>query len=160
MSNTEDYSSFIVALNGEKIKGLGNFGYHISYMHQTNGVGDPSDKTSFVIAGFTQVALGKVITFAPIVEFVHQENSGGVRNQDRVFLTVAGQFEWHRYNLAAAWNKRQTSKSVDDRDYQFQLSAGYSFDSGLSVDLGWKIADEGNVETQTIGILAAYLFKF
>jgi hypothetical protein len=29
VSNTEDFSLFIVVLNGEKIKGLGNFGYHI-----------------------------------------------------------------------------------------------------------------------------------
>ena len=160
VSNTEDFSSFIVALNGEKIKGLGNFGYHISYMHQAQGAGDLSDETSFAIAGFTQVALGKEITFAPVVEFVRQENPSGVQNQDRVFLTVAGQFEWRRYNLAAAWTKRQTYKSVDDRDNQFQLSAGYRFDLGPSVDVGWKIADEGNVETQTIGIFAAYLFKF
>jgi hypothetical protein len=160
VSNTEDFSSFIVALNGEKIKGLGNFGYHISYMHQANGVGDPSDETSFAIAGFTSFDFGKGVTFSPMVEFVRQENPGGVQNQDRDFLTVASQLEWRRYNLAAAWTKRHTFKMADDRDYQFQLSAGYSFDFGLSVDLGWKIAEEGNVETQTVGMLASYLFKF
>jgi len=160
VSNTGDFSSFIVALNGEKILGLGNFGYHISYMHQANGAGNPSDETSFAIAGFTRFDVGKGVTFSPIVEFVRQENPGGVQNQDRTFLTVASQFEWQGYNVAAAWTKRHTFKAADDRDFQFQLSAGYSFDFGLSVDLGWKIADEGNVETQTFGILAAYLFKF
>jgi hypothetical protein len=160
VSNTEDFSSFIVALNGEKIKGLGNFGYHISYMHQANGVGAPSDETSFAIAGFTSFDVGKGFGFSPIIEFVRQENPGGVQNQDRDFLTVAGQFEWQRYNLAAAWTPRHTFKMADDRDYQFQISAGYRFDFGLSVDVGWKIADEANVETQTVGMLASYLFKF
>ena len=49
---------------------------------------------------------------------------------------------------------------ADDRDYQFQISAGYRFDFGLSVDVGWKITDEANVEKQTVGMLASYLFKF
>lgn len=160
VSNTEDFSSFIVALNGEKIKGLGNFGYHLSYMHQANGVDDPSDETSFAIAGFTSVDIGNDVVLSPIIEFVRQENPGGVKNQDRNFLTVAGQFEWQGYYVAAAWTKRHTYKKADDRDYQFQLSAGYSFDFGLSVDVGWKIAEESNAETQTVGILAAYLLKF
>ena len=75
-------------------------------------------------------------------------------------MTVTGQFEWQRYNLAAAWTKRHTFKMADDRDYQFQLSAGYSFDFGLSVDLGWKIAEEGNVETQTVVCLRAISLNF
>ena len=75
-------------------------------------------------------------------------------------MTVAGQFEWQRYNFAAAWTKRHTFKVADDRDYQFQISAGYRFDFGLSVDVGWKITDEANVEMQTVGMLASYLFEF
>ena len=75
-------------------------------------------------------------------------------------MTFAGQFEWQRCNLAAAWTQRHTFKMADDRDYQFQISEGYRFDFGLSVDVGWKIADESNVETQTVGMLASYLFKF
>ena len=37
---------------------------------------------------------------------------------------------------------------------------GYEFDFGLSLDIGWKIANEANIETRTLGALAAYTFKF
>jgi hypothetical protein len=49
-------------------------------MHQANGVGDSSDETSFAIAGFTSFDVVKGARFSPIIEFVRQENPGGVQN--------------------------------------------------------------------------------
>ena len=49
---------------------------------------------------------------------------------------------------------------MDDHDYQFQLSGGYTFEFGLSIDAGWKIANESHQETQTLGVLAAYVVEF
>lgn len=41
-------------------------------------------------------------------------------------------------------------------DNLFQVSAGYAFDFGLGVDVGWRYAEESDVESQTLGLLLTY----
>ena len=36
----------------------------------------------------------------------------------------------------------------------------YALDFGLSVDIGWKIAEEAGIDTETLGVLAAYKSEF
>ena len=73
---------------------------------------------------------------------------------------MAGQAEWNGFNLAVAWTGRDTNNGTDDDDFQVQLSAGYKFDFGISVDIGWKIAEEAGINTETLGAIAAYTVEF
>ena len=159
VSNTESFESFIVALDGGNFAGLGKLGYHAAYMHQSKGSGDLSDEDSFAVALFTTFDLDQGVAFSPLVEYVHQENAGGA-SDERDFLTLAGQAEWNGFNLAVAWTGRDTNNGTDDDDFQFQLSAGYAFDFGFSVDIGWKIAEEAGINTETVGAIAAYTIEF
>lgn len=162
VSNTESFRSFLFALNGEKIPGLGNLGYHVAYMRQAAGRGDTADETSFAAAMFTSFDLGAGLTFDPLAEAVHQKNQGGVSGQDRAYLTLAGQLGWKGWNLAVAWTERDTNNvaALNNTDTHFQLSAGYAFDFGLTVDAGWKVSEDAGVETRTLGALAKYAIKF
>lgn len=159
VSNTESFESFILALDGGGISGLGKLGYHAAYMHQARGNGDVASEDSIAVALFTSVELGQGITVSPLVEYVHQENAAGTSDA-RDFLTVAGQAEWNGFNAAIAWTLRDTANTTGDDDYQLQLSAGYAFESGFSIDIGWKIAEEAGINTETLGAIVAYTIEF
>ena len=82
--------------------------------------------------------------------------------QERDFLTLAGRLDWHGWNLAIAYTRRETraSGSAELEDFQFQTSVGYRFASGLEVNVGWYIANEDHIETNRIGALLAYSVSF
>lgn len=162
VSNTESFKSFVVALNGKEIPMLGNFGYHLSFMRQAKGAGNTADEHSFAAAVFTSFDLGGGVTFDPLIEAVRQTDSGGAAGTDRLYLTLSGQFGWKGWNLAASWTERETDNpaAATNTDSHFQLSAGYAFDFGLSIDVGWKVSEDGGTETRTLGALAAYTIEF
>lgn len=85
---------------------------------------------------------------------------GGVAGQNPNFLTLAGQMDWNGFNLAVAWTGRDTDNGTNGDDFQLQFSAGYAFDFGLYVHIGWKFAEEAGIDTETLGVLAAYTFEF
>lgn len=159
VSNTESFESFVIALDGGRIKGLGGLGYHLAYMHQAKGAGDAEDENSIAVAVFATFDLGSGVTFSPLVEYVHQNNAGGAA-ADRDFLTLAGQTEWKGINLALAWTGRDTDNGINDDDFQFQMSLGYAFDWGFGIDIGWKVAQEAGIDTETVGALASYTIEF
>lgn len=162
VSNTESFKSFVVAVNGEEIPILGNFGYHLSFMRQAQGAGDSADEHSVAAAIFTSFDLGGGVTFDPLFEAVRQTDQGGAIGTDRLYLTLSGQVGWKGWNFAASWTERETDNpaAATDTDAHFQLSAGYAFDSGLSIDVGWKVSEDGGTETRTLGALAAYTIEF
>lgn len=160
VSNTEDFSSYILAIDGGKVSGLGNLAYHLAYMHQAEGQGDTADENSVALAIYTNFTTGGGVTVSPMIEYVNQQDVGGVAGEDRDFLTLAGQAEWNGFNLAVAWTRRNTDKAIDESDRQFQVSVGYAFDIGLTFDIGWKIAEEADVQTRTVGAIATYTIEF
>ena len=159
VSNTESFESFIVAVDGGNMAGSGKLGYHAAYMRQARGVGDVEHEHAVAAALYTEFDLGQGVVFSPFAEFVHQENAGGA-SANRDFLTLAGQVDWRGFNFAVAWTARNTNNATDDDDLQVQLSGGYSFNFGLSVDIGWKIAEEAGINTETLGVIAAYTIEF
>lgn len=162
VSNTESFESFLVALNGEELPLPGKAGYHLSYMKQAAGRGDATNENSFAAAAFTSLDLGGGLAFSPLVEAVRQINRGGISGQDRFYLTFAGQLAWTGWNIAVSWTERYTDNvtAANDTDTHFHISGGYRFDSGLSVNIGWKISEDAGVETGTLGALAAYTIEF
>lgn len=162
VSNTESFESFVVALNGADIPVLGNFGYHVSFMRQAQGTGDTEDEHSYAAAIYTSLNLGGGVTFDPLFEAVRQTDQGGAAGTDRLYLTLSGQIGWQGWNLAAAWTERETDNptAATNTDSHFQVSAGYTFEFGLSIDVGWKVSEDGGTETRTLGALAAYTIEF
>ena len=162
VSNTEDLSSYTLTLDGENVAGIEGLGARLSYIRQAKGEGDEDDEKGFSAALWHEMKLGNELTLSPVVEYVHFEDAEGVEGQDRDFLTAAGRLGWRSWNLTLAYTGRDTDASgtpeVDD--YQFQVSAGYSFEFGLEVDIGWHIVEESDIETQRLGVLVAYTARF
>ena len=149
-------------VNGSKIPGMGKFGYHAAFMRQAAGVGNASDEKSFALAGYSSFDLGGDLTFEPLAEIVRQIDQGGNAGSDRSFITLAGQFLWKGWNLALSATERYTDNTTtaNNTDSHFQVSAGYEFDFGLAVDVGWKVSEDSGTETRTLGILAVYAIEF
>ena len=162
LSNTESFKSFVIAVNGSKIPGMGKFGYHAAFMRQAAGVGNASDEKSLALAGYSSFDLGGDLTFEPLAEIVRQIDQGGNAGSDRSYITLAGQFLWKGWNLALSATERYTDNTTtaNNTDSHFQVSAGYEFDFGLAVDVGWKVSEDSGTETRTLGILAAYAIEF
>ncbi len=162
IGNTESFDNFIFAINGEKVPLLGETGYHFSVMRQAAGVGATADETSIAAAVFTDVDIGNGIVFTPLLEGVRISNAGGTETEDKEYLVLSGQLAWKGWNLALAhtWRTTQRNNAADDNDTHFQVSAGYAFDFGLSIDVGWKTVNEATAETRTVGIKAGYTIPF
>lgn len=162
VSNTESFESFVVALNGEGLPLPGKPGYHLSFMKQEAGTGDTADENAVAAGVFASFDLGGALSFDPLIEAVQQSNQGGVSGQDRFYLTVGGAFSWSGWNVAASVTERYTDNpaAANNTDTHFQVSAGYSFDFGLSIDVGWKVSEDAGAETRTLGALAAYTLEF
>lgn len=160
VSNTEDPSSFALGLDGA-IPALPNFEYHVAGIHQEGGRGDSADENGFVVGGVYAKTVGEVEVL-PFVEYVYFDNADGVDGADRHLLTTSLQLVWKNWNLALSRTSRNTdvAGASDADDELNQISIGYEFEFGLAVDVGWRIAEEDDIDSEILGILFAYNLSF
>lgn len=162
VSNTEDFSSYAITLDGENVAAIDGLGYRLAYIRQAAGNGNQSDETGFAVGVMHKLDLGDGFSISPLIEYVHFDDAEGASSQDRDFLTLAGRLDWNSWNLSVAYTKRETKASGSEKieDFQFQTSVGYQFAFGLEVNVGWYIANENDIETSRIGALLAYTVSF
>ena len=162
VSNTGDLSSYALTLDGEDIAGFKGLGARLSYIRQAKGVDSTDDEKGISVALWHELELGGELTLSPMVEYVQFDDAEGVDGQDRDFLTAAGRLGWRNWNLTLAYTGRDTeiTGAPEIDDYQFQVSAGYSFGFGLELDVGWQIVEESGIESRRLGVLVAYMASF
>lgn len=162
-SNTEDLSSFSVTLEGGGFEGLPvDPTYYLGVTYQEGGQGDPEDLLGFAAGLSGAIEITDDLVVEPFVEYVHFDNAEA-QDQDRDIFTAAVGTYYGPWNLALAYTEVWTDPGtgVVDRDvHQYQISAGYSFDFGLDVDIGYKLNDDEDVETHTVGVLFHYALGF
>lgn len=161
VGNTGDFSSFAVSMDGAEIPFAKGFAYHAAFIQRGKGKGDAEDEKGLVFSGSYSLDV-QGVTVTPLVEYAHFFDADGVNDQERGFLTTAVQLEWRNWNLALSRTSRDTDRpNADDiDDALYQVSAGYSFDIGVSAGVGWKIAEEEGEESQAIGFLLTYARDF
>jgi len=162
VSNTGDFSSYALTLDGEDIAGFKGLGARLSFIRQAKGVDNAEDEKGVSVALWHKLKLGGELTLSPMMEYVHFDDAEGEDDQDRDFLTAAGRLGWRSWNLTLAYTGRDTEPAgaAEIDDYQFQVSAGYSFGFGIDLDVGWQIVEEGDIESQRLGLLLAYTANF
>jgi len=160
-SNTEDFDSFNLVLEGAKLP-VDGLSYHLAYVRQAHGNDGTTDETGVVGALAWGTKLGGDITLAALIELSSFDDFGGIAGADRTYLTTALQLGRGPWTLALARTGREIeaagAATVDD--WQVQVSAGYAFAFGLGVDVGWKRLREADVETDTLGLLLSYRYEF
>lgn len=154
-ANSEDLSSFSVTLDGLFPDLPGAPGYHLGFIRNEGGRGDPEDEYGFAAALFGEIDLDEEIALAPLVEVVHLENAGATGDDQQV-VTGGATLTYGPWNLALSHSSLFGDGDDVDRS---QVSVGYSFDFGLNVDLGYKRDETGGVETHTVGLLLHYAFE-
>ncbi len=159
--NTGSLESFAVAIDGEDLPVPGSLRYHVGYVHLASDTTEDEDRLA--IGAEWGLAVTDEVTVTPLVEYVYFDNAGGTDGEERDYLTGSLLLEYGNWNAAVAYTNRDISAAPgaqDADDFQFQLSAGYAFEIGLSLDVGYKINESANVDTSTVGALLAYSYEF
>ncbi len=155
VSNTNDFSSYSISLEGEIIE---NFGYQLSHRVLAAGEGDENDEKGYSVSLEYSFELSQNYRLVPFVEYASFDSYEGCKN-DADYLTGSLSLEISSFNISAAYTSRDFEGEEDISDYQYQLSAGYAFESGFSLDLGWKETEESEIQSRCLGMLAAYSLK-
>ena len=159
--NTGSLESFALALDGDGLPVPGDLRYHIGYVSLASDTTEDEDR--FAVGAEWGFAVTDDVTLTPLLEYVHFENAGGVDGADRDYVTGSLLAEFGPWNGAVAYTNRDISAATgvaEADDFQFQVSAGYAFDFGLSVDLGYKVNQSADIDTSTVGLLFAYGYEF
>lgn len=158
-SNTEDFSSYVAALESDDMVGIENLRYKIGYRHL--GTDNAPDEKGWVLM------LGHVhrpfdsVAFDMLVEYADIENFEGVSGEDRDYISasIVTTFD-ERWNLTLGYTGRHIDSGSNDHDHLFQVSGGYDFQNGLTLDLGWKNTEEAGDDHNIVGLLGRYSYAF
>jgi hypothetical protein len=160
-SNTGGLSSFVISLDGAKIKALPGVRYHFAYAHQRSGLDGEATEHSFVVGLELEREIAKDLTIRPIVEFVYQRNAASIGGQRRVYVTAGTEIGWKSWTAALAFTHRHTDVpgGPSERLGQFQVSAGYTFKNGTAVEIGWKRVFGSGTRAHVVGVLLTHTFS-
>ena len=158
-SNTEDPASFSVTLDGGGMADL-PVDYHLGARYQEGGPGTPRDETGLVAGVSGRVPLGAETTLEPIAEIAYLDDFNGTR-QDRTYATLGGTGIRGPWHISASYTGRfvDAPGAADSDDTLAELSAGYSFATGLTLDAGYRFEESANTNTHIIGALLTYSFS-
>ncbi len=157
VGNTETLDNFVVSLDGGDVRALPGVSYHLAYIHRSEGEDSTADENGLV-GGLTLEHDIDAVSIFVLAEYAHFMDADGVDGVDRDVLTGGVQLGWNGWNLALTAANRDTDGGTNDT--VFQVSAGYEFEFGLAIDAAWKTVEEGDVDSQTVGVLFAYAFEF
>jgi len=163
-SNTEDFSSFVTSLHGANVAGVENLSYHLAYRHLGAGDADLGGRDEKGVAA----TVSYIIPFSDnlqsdaLLEYAAINNVGGSADDVRYYTASIVNTIKQNWNVTLGYTKRDTllNAAPDNNDHLFQLSGGYDFGNGLTLETGWKKTEVAGVDTNIIGGLARYTVGF
>jgi hypothetical protein len=160
--NTGDFGSFAMALDGQEFSAIPGLRYHLSYVTLGNDTALASDESRIAIGADYQINVTKKFGLYGNVEYVNIDNADGTNDQDRFYFTSGAQATYDAWNVALSYTRKETEPSggTVTNEEQLQISAGYAFDFGLGIDLGWKTARNAGIDTDTFGTLLTYTIEY
>ncbi|WP_340150885.1 hypothetical protein [uncultured Sneathiella sp.] len=158
--NTEDFSSFAVALDGG-FENLAGFRYHTGFSSLASGQGGDARQLGYAIGGEYAFLVGEDVTISPMAEFVYFDNYGGIDNDTAKYLTTGVAVNYANWVASTTYQRRDTKAAgVSTDDYVLDVTLGYLFDMGLGVAAAWRDAEEGGVDSEGLGFLVSYAIEF
>lgn len=155
--NTSGLENFVIGLDAVDMPGASGLRYHIAYAHLASA--NMRTEKRFVVSAEWALALGNGVTLTPLVEYVRFWHAGGDADERRHYITASILAEQGPWNVAFSFTGRRTNHAGPDQDWfdhQLQVSAGYAFENGLSIDLGYKATREMGAHAHTLGLLLAW----
>ena len=160
-ANTSGLSSFSATLGAESLAAMGGLGFQVGVLRRGASEGDPEDEMGFAAAVSSAVELDDGSAVEWMLESAHMGHFEA-GTDDVTYLTAGVAYVSGPWNVALATSFRNTDPDEGDsvEDSLFQVSAGYAFDSGFSIDVGGRYGDEEEEKSRTIGVLLAYEAEF
>lgn len=164
VSNTEDFSSFVVSLEGENLAGIENLYYKLGYRHQDEGDvstgGD--DETGYVITLGHVFPITNRVEVDALVEFSDIKNFEAGTDDNQYFTTSLTTTIDDSWNVSTSYTSRDISGAggADVNDYLLQISGGYDFGQGTTADIGWRNSKEDGININIIGGLITHTIEF
>ena len=153
--------SFVIGLDGADVPGADGLRYHLAYAQLASETLRAEKR--LVVSVEWALALGNGVALTPLVEYVRFWHAGGDVDENRHYITASILAERGPWNLAVSFTGRRTSHTGLGQhwfDHQLQVSAGYAFENGLSIDLGYKTTRELSEQAHTLGLLFAWGHDF
>ena len=158
--NTAWPNSFSVTLGASTLPALGGLGFQAGILRRGGGDGDPDDELGFALALTHAFELdgGSAVEWTFEGARMNHFEAG---TDNVTFVTAGLTWQRDRWNVAIAGAMRNTGsrQGEETRDTLIQLSARYAFESGYSVEIGWR-GGEGDGTDQSIGAVVAYDVEF
>lgn len=160
--NTGGFDSIAAGLDGGTFPWAPGLRYHVSVVHQGQGIGGGEDERRLAAAVEYAIPMTERLTITPLVEWVDFHDADGTDGTDRHYLTGGLGLASGPWNVALSGTLKETETAIGlkTNEEQVQVSVGYTFENGLAIDLGWKRARNAGVDTDTFGTLVAYTLAF
>lgn len=163
-SNTEDFSSFTVALEGENLAAVKNLYYKLGYRHQAEGDASTGgdDETGYVVTLGHVFPVTNRVSMDALVEYTDISNfDTGTADNQYFTANVITTFD-DAWNLTVGYTARDITDAgtADINDHLVQVSGGYDFGQGTTAELGWRGSKEAGSDTDIIGGLIRHTIAF
>lgn len=158
-SNTETPESFSLAIDSEAIPGLPGATVHAAFRHQAAGIGDFAAENGVVLGVHKIFELNGGRSLTTILEGVFLDNADAGPD-NRYFLTSGARLQDGPWNASLSHTARKTDirGAGHVTDHLFQATGGYEFANGITVDGGYRFAEEDGIATHIIGFLVTKVF--
>jgi len=155
--NTGRLDNFAVTLFGEEMPSLPGFKYNIGYRHLSAGSGDYGDENGFIVGLAKETEIGNGLKLGLLGEVAYFDNYGGAN--DKVSYATLGT------SLARGpWHGELTGEfkhsDIEGSARLLQVSAGYGFESGYDVSVGYAYEHTEERNDQFIGVRLTKCFNF
>ena len=162
LTNTTGFESFTLSLTGEDVLDTPGLGYHLAYRSHAHGDVDLNAvrEDGFAASLFGTRPLGS-ITIDAMIEGAYINNAEGTLD-DISYVTVGSTAHFaDAWNAALSVTFRTTHADggANTKDHRFQATTGYAWESGATLDFGYRYSREDGTSDHILGFLLAYAFS-
>ena len=183
VSNTQDFSSYSISLEGKNFFSLSNnfvdgLSYKLGHAKQskaTKNLGSNSANSSAIndntaltndekrssISLMHKSLIAPNLSMRILTEFMKIEHLTGEDGHDRDYMTTGLDLYYKKFNVGGTYTQETNEAAEEDEaidDKVYQVSVGYLVNNNLHFHVGYKKADEENEIKHTLGAMIQYYF--
>lgn len=141
-------------MSGENLAGVDGLTYQIGFRNlgaaDNSATGD--DETGFTFGGGYNFPVSDRVEMDTLLEYVNIKNfEGATEDREYIYANLITTID-ENWNVTAGYTHRST-EDVGAADVN-------DFGNGLTLEAGWRSAEEASLDTDIIGGLARYTLEF